>query len=733
MTRTSRAVALSILLAGVSTPALAQAGPDGVSADGGLNEIIVTAERRDQNLQDVSISATVLTGEQLQERGVTNLNDIQQVAPSIAINTFNRSTFVNIRGVGIAQSAPTSNPGVAYYIDGQLIPHEQFIGHSFYDIGSIEVLRGPQGTLTGQNSTGGAIYVRTPEPKFNSNFAIGDITVANYARFRGVAAVNIGGDNVALRVAYVHEQRDSFTTNIAPNAQSQPGNMDMDAVRANLRLEGMDGRLKVNVRGEYFNVRTDNNAVKNRNDLGTTGPLGDPFTISEDARSYMNQAGYRLSTELHYDISDEVAFRGLVSWQDGYTHDQTDGDRSSATTGCVRGCRVSRATTDFRTLIGEVNLLSTDSGPFQWVVGAFYMDEEVPVALQRDNNHTLDFVSSNSNIIATAWNTSRSIFGQANYFVTPQIELIAGARYSWDKQDYVRYALPGPPRTYPIITDPQKSSTLTGKLGVNVHLDDTLLYFTASKGFKAGGVNLDPSLGNFGPETNYVYELGFKSQFLDNQIRVNGDVFYSDYRDIQLASLVPVGPVLLPQTQNAARGKAWGGELEVTARFGGFGANLGVGYLDAQFSGNDICINNTNSPDGDFPAPTPNPCTTGNSYIPDGSVLPFSPQWTVNAGVQYTFDVGNVAITPRIQWSHLSEQYATPFPSMFTLVPGRDLIDARISVAISDRYSIEGYVNNLTDETYIATQIQDSSSANGGIIFGAPRTFGIRLKAQIGG
>lgn len=137
-------------------PAFAQITDESLST-GALEAIVVTAERREQSLQDVPISATVLSGEELQRKGVNNLNDIQQVAPSVAINTFNRSTFINIRGVGIAQSAPTSNPGVAYYIDGQLIPHEQFIGHSFYDIGTIEVLRGPQGTLTGQNSTGGAI------------------------------------------------------------------------------------------------------------------------------------------------------------------------------------------------------------------------------------------------------------------------------------------------------------------------------------------------------------------------------------------------------------------------------------------------------------------------------------------------------------------------------------------------------------------------------------------------
>jgi len=735
--RSYRAVALSVLLAGVSSPALAQSAPEGTATDGGLTEIIVTAERRDQSLQDVSISATVLSGEELTKRGVTNLNDIQQVAPSVAINTFNRSTFINIRGVGIAQSAPTSNPGVAYYIDGQLIPHEQFIGHSFYDIGSIEVLRGPQGTLTGQNSTGGAIYVRTPEPKFNSNFAIGDLTVANYARFRGVAAVNIGGESVALRVAYVHEQRDSFSVNIAPNAQSQPGNMEMDAVRANLRLEGMDGRLKVNVRGEYFDVRTDNNAVKNRNDLGKPGAIGEPFVISEDARSYQDQAGYRLSTELRYELSDDVAFRGLISWQDGHTFDQTDGDRSStavpvpanlSTSGTntrLYPGRVSNATTEFKTLIGEVNLLSNGSGPFQWVVGAFYMDEEVPVVLQRDNRNTTDFFQSNSDIIATAWNTSRSIFGQANYYVTPQLELIAGARYSWDKQVYTRFAVPrGPGQTFVLpYTSDFSSTALTYKFGVNYHVTpDTLIYATASKGYKAGGVNLTPDTDPFLPERNFVYELGFKTEFLDRHLRVNGSLFYSVYKDIQLSSLVGG----LPVTQNALGGHAKGGELELTGKFGGLGFNLGVGYLDAKFS-NSACISDTNSPGTDTG------CPTNLRFVPEGRTLPFSPEWTVNAGVQYTFDLGgDLAVTPRFQWSHLSEQYATPFPSFNTLVPGRDLFDARITFDIGEKYSIEGFVNNLTNKTYIATQIQNSSSADGGIIFGAPRTFGVRLKVQVG-
>jgi iron complex outermembrane receptor protein len=726
-TRRISAASMAALLCGTAMPALAQ--DNAAEGSDGLGDIIVTAERREQNLQDVAISATVLSGEELARRGVANLNDIQQVAPSIAINTFNRSTFINIRGVGIAQSAPTSNPGVAYYIDGQLIPHEQFIGHSFYDIGTIEVLRGPQGTLTGQNSTGGAIYVRTPEPQFETTSFGGDFTAGNYDRYRGVLTANYGGENVALRLAYVHDERDSFTTNIAPNAQSQPGNMNLDAIRANLRLQGADGRLNVNVRGEYFDMRSDNNAVKRRGDTVSA----DPYEIQEDARSFLDQVGYRLSAEVQYDLTDSVAARGLVSWQDGYTRDQTDGDRTAtalpvppnlptngANTAAFPG-RVSLGDTVFETLIAEVNLLSTHSGPFQWVVGGFMLDETVPVTLLRDNRHTLDFVVSNSDIITEAVNTSYSIFGQANYFVTDALELLVGGRYSWDKQVYTRFAVPGPPLAAPFVSD-ATSEKLTGKIGLNYHLDDLgMLYASVARGYKAGGVNLTPNTPNFLPEQNTVYEAGFKTEVLDRHLRLNGSVFLSDYEDIQLSSLVGG----LPVTQNALGGEAFGGELEATAQFGGFSANLGVGYLDAKFS-NSACISDTNAP-GTDPG-----CPTNLRFVPEGAELPFSPEWTINAGVQYAFDLGGVLMTPRVQWSHLSSQLATPFPSVNTLVPGRDLVDARITFEFDDRYALEAFANNLFDETYIASQIQNSSSATGGIIYGSPLTYGLRLKVEFG-
>ncbi len=713
--RTSRNVPSRLLVASAVALALSAPAAKAASDDDVLSEVVVTAERRAQNLQDVPISASVFSGEQLDKLGVTDLNDIQLVAPSIAINVVNRSTFVNIRGVGIAQSAPTSSPGVAYYLDGQLIPHEQFIGQSFYDINSIEVLRGPQGTLTGQNSTGGAIYVRTPKPEFGKYSGSVEQTFGNYDWMRTIGAANLGfSDNFAVRVAAVHDKRDSFTTNIGPSG-SQPGDVANDSQRVNMAFRTTGGRFNANLMYEHFDWKTDNNAVKNRSDLVTS----DPFTIEEDGRSFMTQEGQRASAELRYGLTDGMDLRFQASWQDGQTRDQSDGDRTATAKPqppAANVGRVSFASTRFVTWIYELNLLSTGEGPIQWVVGAFYLDENVPVTLLRDNRHTTDFVASNSTIMTEADNASKSVFGQINAFVTDRLELIGGLRYSDDTQLYNRIALPGPP--LPPGTDhigpPASSNEYTGKAGVNFHVSgDTLVYGTISKGYKAGGVNLTLNTPNFKPETNLVYETGVKTTVLDGRLRVNGDVFYSDYKDIQLSSLYNG----LPLTQNAASGKAWGAELEVTGRFGGFGVNAGLGWLNAEFAEDALIVNtSTNLP----------------QVVPKGSDLVFSPQFTMSAGVDYRIALGSGTLTPRLQWSYIDQQLATPFPSTATIVPSRNVWDARLTWDQGKHWLVEAFVTNFSDNTYIASQIQNSSSATGGIIYGAPLQYGARVKFNFG-
>jgi len=666
-----------------------------------LDEVNVTAERRTQNVQDVPIAATVLSAEDLDKRGVLNLHDMQAFSPSVSITQVNRATYVNIRGVGIAQTAPTSSPGVAYYIDGQLIPHEQFIAQSFYDLESVEVLRGPQGTLTGQNSTGGAIYVRTPNPVHDSTFGYFEQGIGDYNWFKSSGALNVGvNDNVALRLAAVREKRDSFTRNIGPS-NSQPGNVDYAAARLNLALKTSDERLKVNLRGEYFDSDNDNNAVKRWQDDVSSNP----FVIQEDAISYMRQHGYRMSAEAHFAINPTLDLRWLSSWQKGSNIDQADGDRTDTALPRPGIGRVGYTKTTFNTDVHEINLIKTSDGPVDWVVGAFLMEEEIPADVLRDNNNTRDFFSSTSTITTLVHNNSKSVFGQANARLGGGNELVAGVRRSWDRQTYDRLISAGG-----VGSTTMETAETTGKLAYNYHLnDDVMLYASASKGYKAGGGNLPMNSPEYGPETNFVYEAGIKSTLFDRRLRLNATVFSSDYRDMQLASLRDG----LPLTQNAASGKAKGFELELTARLGDATINAGLGWLDAEFAA-DAALQNTIS--------------NRNEIVPKGQVLPFSPEWTFNAGVQYDLELGGKLVTPRLQWSYASEQYATPFLMERTRISSRSVVDARVSVLMTDAIKLDVFANNIFDKVYSTMQLMDSSSAAGGTLYGAPRHFGLSVR-----
>ncbi len=708
---------------GIASGPLMAAEPNAAESQE-LEEVVVTAERREVNLQDVPASATVLTAEALASKGVDNVLDIQNVAPSVAINTYNRSTFINIRGVGIGQSAPTSNPGVAYYVDGSFIPHEQFIAQSFFDIESIEVLRGPQGTLTGQNSTGGAIYVRTPAPQFGEFSGYVDQTVASDDWYRTVAAVNIpAGDKFAMRVSGVYDDRGSFTDNIGPSPSSPGSGRDL-AGRVAIRYAPTDS-ISFDLRYEHFDRDTDYNAIKNRNDLVTS----DPFTIEEDAISFLNQKGDRASLEANFELSPTLGLRFQTSWLDATTIDQADGDRTAtaqavpgnlptngANTALYRG-RVSWTSQELTTWVSELNLLSKGDGPVQWVVGAFYLEEESPVQVLRDNRNTVDFVQSNSSIVTELENTSKSVFAQVDYRFATSWALDLGLRYSEDEQTYTRLAIPGPPPPgcFPC-TSELESDEMTGRLGLKYFAsDDVMVYATASKGYKAGGINLDPRLPDYQPETNEMGELGIKSTVANGRLRINGALFYSEYDGIQLSSLTAVGtpPALLPNTLNAAPAEIYGAEIEMLGRFAGFEFNLGASTLNSEFT-EDAMLTDSQ--------------TNTNRLVPAGSPVPFAPELTLNAGMQYDFLVGSWSITPRVQVTYMDEQLSTPFRYEATVVPSRTVADLRVTMKPSDAVRIEAFANNIFDETYIAAQVQDASSASGGIIYGPPRQFGVRAK-----
>lgn len=718
-----------LLLAGafsfVANGSVAAATEEETTAENKANQlevVTITSERRVQNLQDIPISATVMSANKLKEGGIDNLIDAGQYSPSVSIDTNSRSTFINIRGVGVAVTAPTSTPGVAYYIDGQILPHEQFIAHSFFDIQRMEILRGPQGTLTGQNSTGGAIYVTTPNPEFDEWFGSVDQTFGDYGRMRSVATLNAGfSDSVSLRVAAVHDERDSYTDNISANDSNQ-GDSSLDAIRANLAWRNSDESLTLNIRGEYFDLETGHLAVKNRNDLVSD----DPFVIQEDADSFLNQRGYRLGAELKWEFTDGLQTRLLVATQDGQTVDQADGDRTDTALPIPEGLpafgpnagiypgRVAYAKTNFETDIVELNLMSVDGGAFNWVVGAFIMNDKVPLYIARDNYHTSDLIQENFIIDVEAQNLSKSLFGQVNWFVSEEMEIVAGARVSKDSQKFIRTIIPGPPA--PGFSTEKKDSNVTGKLALNYHLDDGMYYLSASKGYKAGGANLVGSQADFDAETNVVYEAGYKTEILDNSLRLNSSVFYSNYSGIQLSSISGG----LPLTQNVDDSNSWGGELEALGQFGNLGFGFGIGYLKAEFD-QDACVSDSNNV-----API-GACTDGNRQVTKGTSLPFSPEWTMNASIRYDIELDNgLLLTPNAQWSRVDDSYISAFPGELTEVPSYSKFDVGVTLDKADSWSVQLLVKNVFDKEYIATQMPSGALTDGGYLYGAPRTIALR-------
>ena len=607
-----------------------------------LDEVVVTAERREVNLQDVPASATVLTADDLAAKGVDNVIDIQTVAPSVAINTYNRSTFINIRGVGIAQSAPTSNPGVAYYIDGMFIPHEQFIAQIVLrHRQSIEVLRGPQGTLTGQNSTGGAIYVRTPTPKFDGFSGYIDQTVADEdwyrtdgRRERARSARSSPCASPACTTSAAASPTTSVPARAIPAAAAIPRAAPRSATRP-------PTAITLDLRYEHFDRKTDYNAIKNRNDLVTS----DPFTIEEDAISFLNQKGDRASLEARFDLTPGIALRVLSSYLDAETTDQADGDRTAtalpvppnlptngANTALFPG-RVSFTTQELRTWVSEINLLSHGDGRrcSGWSARSTWMRNS-PVSVLRDNRNTVNFVQSNSSIITELDEHLGFGVRTDGLPVRRFVGARRGLRYSEDKQQYTRLADSRVRRRRAAsrARSELESDEVTGRLGLKYFAtDDVMLYGTVSKGYKAGGINLDPRLPDYEPETNEMGELGIKSTVADGRLRVNGAVFYSDYEGIQLSSLTAVGtpPALLPNTLNAAPAEIYGAELELTGKFDALEFNLGVSSLHGEFTEDALLTDSQ---------------TNTNRLVPEGSPVPFAPEFTATAGVQYDIHAGQL-------------------------------------------------------------------------------------------
>jgi len=691
----------------------------------GLAEIIVTAERREANLQDIPIAATAFGGDQLEAKAIQAVADLQFASPSLSVTSAGETQSVNIRGIGIASNSPNVSNGVATYIDGLFQP-PIVTGIPFYDIAGIEVLRGPQGTLVGNNSTGGAIFVNSKNPTVAGIEGYLRAGYGTYDLYEAEGAVNLPlTDTLAVRAAGALRSRDSFYEDVGPFANDAG---KLDEIGGRVGVLWRPGQFSALLKLQWHDQDTGGYAYRPAS--GTAfAPfrVGDIRTLSYDHETAKVERAFLASLELRYEFAGGLTLRSLSGYQYKRNTYLADTDASQAPL-MLGGGQVTDYFAGERQYSEEINIISPTDGDFDWIIGGYYQRNDIVVDIDNFSPPPGTFVDPRNN---------RDIYGafaQGNYQFTPALEFQLGARYSHFKASgsggvWLGRGVPGfPPGGIPLadLSGSHEDGLVTGKAALNWTVGkDQLIYGFVARGYKPGGFN--SVVSEFDPETVWNYEIGWKGSFLDNRMRLQLAAFYNDFENLQFDVLEPASGTNGVRNVGSATIKGFEGQIQ--ARFGGLGIDGGFGYLDSELSGLTF-VNARLLPPGQLGpqcppgAPSSPPlCFDYGPFTITTSSGPnlYSPKWTYNFGIEYRAELkDNITLTPRVNYGYVGSQFNYLAYGPGDLIAARGLLSALVTLEV-DNWRIEGYATNLTNEEYIVGRTGDNE------FYGDPRQYGVKV------
>ncbi|GGI71480.1 TonB-dependent receptor [Polymorphobacter multimanifer] len=749
----ARHTILASLLLGSASAALAQAPVD-------EGEIIVTAQRRQQNIQEVPISVTAISADTLRARSANNVSDAVQFAPNVSVtagpNGGDDGGFF-IRGVGQLDNSIAVDPGVGVYVDDVYIARLQASSVELLDLARIEVLRGPQGTLFGRNTIGGAISLVTAQPSLE---AIGVQARAIYGsrdRIDAAAAINVPlGDTVALRASASTRNQRGWGRNV------YTGDTFGD-------IEDLSGRFKLLFQpNETFSATLSGDYLRGRGSpshqvllgfnpaAGITvprppflggpffrpgvGPTGVPFPVGVGADRSTDRSLNFASTPAINDVDNGgvslnitgdlggVTLKSISAWRRYVETTFNDFDG----TGFVLYDNASRLRQ--QQLSQELQLSGSIGSRGEFLVGAFYFTEDafnaVDLCVGSNAPRLVDRCIRSRNQI---WLDVSSFagFGQASYDITDAISLVLGARWTTetkrqantsvlDNRDGIMSVLPpvaipapGTARdALPFTQVEQTFTAFTPRVGVNVQLAPRVLaYASYAEGFKSGGFNGRPSSAaiiGYDPETVQSYELGLKTEFFDRLLRINASVFQSDYTNQQLLVFTAISGLF--ETRNAGDSRIRGFEVEADANISErLALRAAVGHLDAGYR-------------------TLSPQVAG---ITLDTPLPLTPRWTYSLSGEYRQPLGDRLgqLRLRADWQYRSRLSYQLEADPLEVQPGYGLLNLRATWALpDDRWQIAVFGTNVTDTEYL-TNAQDTLAGNGTAFggIGRPAEWGIEV------
>lgn len=683
--------------AGQNSSTSPNAMPQSAVADDMIEEIVVTAEKREENIQSVPISITAMTGDTLIRTGITNVEDLQFFVPGVSV-TNDSMAIVNIRGIGTSAFGVATDPSTTVHYDGVYISRPTTGYQDMFDVERVEVLRGPQGVLFGRNSAGGTLNIISKMPTRELSGTLG-VTVGNYDRrtFSGTIAGPLA-DMVGARLTVVKNDRDGIYKDAVTGRRYQ--NEDNLSARFTLAIDASDD-LQIVLRVDGSKDReTGYPAVRDSYPpefalAGATIP-GNRNEIALDITPRFNVDAGGVSSTISYDAGP-VDIKSITAYRSSDVRQLLDVD---ATDLFLRNIVFTEKSNTFTQ---EVQLLSDNDSALRWIIGGFYLNEK--------GKDEIQILEPGRAIVIPETNTTSAyaVFGQATYEFMDRLRLTAGLRYSYEMKDFAFRVLFNGAEVDG--AQPKASwKAWTPKVGVDFDITkDVLAYATATRGFKSGGFQLGDGR-SFLPEYIWSYEVGLKSMLLDRRLRANVSAFYYDYTNLQVVEYING----VATTTNAGKATIKGVELELMAKpTQRLSLTSTLAYLDARY---DVYFDQQTS-------------LAGNR-------LPNAPKWNATIGAEYRAPLGSMGdLLLRTDIAYREAVFFKPNNSLLYAGKNTTLVNGRISwQPKNNKWELAIFGRNLTNERYASYKAVGTDAtgvSNPALpltVFGEPRQYGIQLR-----
>lgn len=613
-----------------------------LNASADIEEIVVTAQKRAENSQDVPIAIQAFSGAGLEDSGVTGVRDLAMVTPGLTMTVAAGGNRPYMRGIGVEANIAGQETAIVTYLDGVLFQSSQSSILSFDNIERVEVLKGPQGTLSGRNSTGGVISIFTKDPELETSGKV-KASVGNYdtvsTSFYGTTGItdNLAAD-ISLRWA---DQGEGYGKNLA-NGKDVKLTEDDKFFRTKWKYYGE--LTDITFTALYNEFDSDQGWAQGvpKGSLaigGATAP-SDFFDLANDAQPFGEYENKMTSLKITHSF-EQFDFMSLTAYQEDSMLSGADNDFAAI------DISATRFDWQNQTYTQEFQLTSNNDDALQWVVGTFLLSSETDAKTYISGGGLTGMSVNMLGLFGEHKTTSWAVFSELKYALTDTQSLTLGLRYTDDNREFegsspLWFQAPGLANFARLGTSPDVADGGVGALGENSETnfdeftwrlvydvqitDDALLYASYNRGFRSGNYNVTaPSEGAFDPEIVDAYEIGLKSQWLDSMLQFNASIYRNEVEDLQLQSLEGT----VAKTINAASATINGADFElIWAATDNLNLTLGAAYTDAEYD--DFPLGQIITPTGvggNFPA------TFGDV---SGAPLINTPELTATLGATYT-------------------------------------------------------------------------------------------------